>query len=94
MKLSTQLLQYLAKHGDWIPKPEILKMQWKNKNGTTPTAETVGRELRDLETLSLIARKKYGKTIQYKFLPDDERMLRRYYVPYSDRINKELLFKK
>ncbi len=90
MRLSSQLAVFLREHHDWYPKPVLLEMVWKDqKTFKKYTAETVGRKLRGLENgeesrdgSSVIAGKPYGKTVQYKYIPNE---LRRRYIPISER---------
>jgi len=95
MKLSSQLAVFLRENHQWYPKPVLLEMVWKDqKKFTKYTPETVGRKLRGLENgeeskdgLSVIAGKPYGKTVQYKYLPNE---LRKKYIPISERTGNDL----
>lgn len=94
--LTEQLRYWLRTNwGQWYPKGTITAdMVWKHKggrhNGARYLPETVGRALRLLEQRKVIAVKQAGMSVQYKWLPLDRRQS---YIPFSERTNKEKLFK-
>lgn len=85
--LSLQLAEYLAK-GNWTSKGHITDTRWVNrKNGVRYLPETVGRALRRLEEGSILAVKKDGKSVQYKWIPHE---MRTHYIPTSERQGDKL----
>ena len=93
MTLSDQLIEYLRVNHEWHHKGTLLRMEWRNKNGTLYMSETVGRTLRTLESERRVAVKDddNGKSVVYKWLPPERRAS---YVPWSDRSDKRVLFTK
>jgi hypothetical protein len=88
----TPLIDKLVKdlsltYPSWVAKGEITARQWKDDKGHTFLPETVGRKLREAESLKRIAVKKTGKSVSYKWIPHD---LRSKYVPVSDRLDDKL----
>lgn len=88
--LKEDIIRYLANNPNWFPKGELLNMIWKYPDGRSYMSETVGHNARIAEEESRIARKDDGISCKYKFLPPE---LRSKYIPYSQRIDKNILFK-
>jgi len=94
--LPAQLESYLHRCSGWVSKGTLTAdMVWKHLNGRCAGArylpETVGRALRSLEELKMIAVKADGISVAYKWLPSE---LRWRYIPTSNRLNnaKDKLF--
>lgn len=94
--LSDQLRHWLHTNWEWHSKGKLTAdMVWKHKRGRNTGVrylpETVGRALRALEERSIIAVKEDGISVQYKWLPFERRPG---YIPFSQRKDKDKLFKK
>lgn len=90
--MKTPLIDKLVKHLSlqypaWIAKGELTAIQWKDDNGKTFLPETVGRKLREAESLCRIAVKDKGVSVQYKWIPHE---LRDKYIPTSERKTEAL----
>lgn len=82
-------------HKDWMAKgwltADVLWRHDRGKNhGKRYLPETVGRALRHLEEMSIIAVKKDGISVQYKWIPPE---LRGRYIPFSQRGDIKKLFR-
>lgn len=91
--LAGQLTVFMRDVGCWVVSPDMTDgMVWKNQRTFKKyTSQTVGRQLRKLERSKILAGKDYGKTVQYKFIPEH---LRSKYIPKSLRKDKDVLFSK
>lgn len=92
--LKERVIKWLAIRSDWIPKGEILSLDWKYEDGRTYMSDTVSRKLRESEEEGRIAVKTdpASNSVLYKFLPVDRRAN---YIPYSSRPDdrKNVLFR-
>lgn len=91
--LAGQLTVFMRDIKCWVVSPDITdNMVWKNQRTFKKyTSQTVGRQLRKLEESRILAVRDYGKTKQYKFIPEH---LRSKYIPTSSRTDKDVLFSK
>ncbi len=81
----------LQPQGMWTPKGEITDTKFFHKDGKKQyLPETVGRELRDLESESIIAVRDRGVSVEYRWMPTG---VRPSYIPSSQREDKNILFK-
>ena len=86
--LAAQIKRFLSAHpSEWHNKGKLTaEMVWKyqtgQKYGARYMPETVGRTLRSLEEDKFIAVKDDGKTVQYRWIPENWRAK---YIPYSRR---------
>jgi hypothetical protein len=94
--LEDQIVKYLADNGDtWFPKAELTdKKQWQYEEAQkvkTAISDTISRKLRLAEEAKRIAKRKSGKSGEYRFLPLDKRAT---YIPYDQRPSdaKNVLF--
>jgi len=86
--LKSVLTMYLQKKSDWTPKGNLTAVTWFHKNSQKQyLPETVGRELRELETEKVIAVKPDGVSVQYKYIPED---IRERYITSSQRTDDKL----
>lgn len=89
MILKKQLQAYFLVHADeWVASGTLQRMTYKNaKGGSIYTPQNVGRTLRKLEQMKLLAVSYNGEkqSAQYKYLPT---YLRPYYLTSSERIAK------
>jgi len=90
--MKTALIDKLVKHlslqyPSWVAKGELTAIQWKDDKGKTFLPETVGRKLREAESLKRIAVKEKGVSVQYKWIPHE---LRAKYIPTSERKGEAL----
>lgn len=81
--LNGQLASYLQSHHEWHAKGTLTAdMTWTRKQGrkygTRYLPETVGRALRHLEEVSILAVKDDGISVQYKWIPH---AMRPAYIP-------------
>lgn len=89
-RLIDKLVKFLLdQYPSWVSKGQITSIQWKDDNGKTFLPETVGRKLREAETLKRIAVKRRGPSVQYKWIPFE---MRDRYIPTSERSNQDVLF--
>lgn len=85
-------------HKEWFAKGTLTAdMTWKHDRGAKNYGkrylpETVGRALRHLEEMSVIAVKDDGISVQYKWIPTE---MRARYIPWSRRPDdrKKILFR-
>lgn len=94
--LEDQIVKYLADNGDtWLPKAELTdKKVWQYEEGQkvkTAISDTISRKLRLAEEAGRIAKRKKGKSGEYRFLPMDKRAN---YIPFDFRPSdtKNILF--
>lgn len=90
--MKTPLIDKIVKHlslqyPSWVAKGELTATQWKDDSGKTFLPETVGRKLREAESLRRIAVKDKGVSVQYKWLPYERR---KDYIPTSERLDDKL----
>ena len=90
--LNKQLASYLQRNHVWHPKGTITAdIEWRHERGkhygVRYLPETVGRALRHLEEMSIIAVKDDGISVQYKWIPPE---LRAKYIPTSMRTDDKL----
>lgn len=95
--LEDQIVKYLADNKDtWFPKAELTdKKQWQYEEAQkvkTAISDTISRKLRLAEEAKRIAKRKSGKSGEYRFLPLDKRAT---YIPFSKRDDdkKKILFR-
>lgn len=85
--LNKQIASYLKNNHAWFAKGTLTAdMEWRHERGqhygVRYLPETVGRALRHLEEMSIVAVKDDGKSVQYKYLPENYRP---HYIPWSTR---------
>lgn len=95
--MTEYLREKLIKHlqdqpqGVWTPKGAITEIRFFHEDDVKQyLPETVGRELRGLESDSIIAVRGQGVSVEYRWMPES---VRESYIPYSQREDKSILFK-
>jgi hypothetical protein len=95
--LPAKIERYLHQINSWASKGALTAgMVWKHDTGKDAgkqyLPETVGRKLRSLEELGIIAVRDSGVSVEYRWLPPE---IRKRYIPYSCRPDgaKDKLFR-
>lgn len=103
MKTLHEQLSECLQAREWVPKGDLLRIEWKDSKGNTVMPDNIGRRLREMEcghrsdtdgtplpdTLRVAVRP-LGKSQAYHYLPPN--MVYKY-IPWSEREDKSVYWR-